>query len=73
MKQQHQGSWRKSSRSYAAPNCVELWTTRRGVAVRDSKSVTESLSFTAPRFSVFLRAIKGGELERRGHALSAMP
>jgi hypothetical protein len=51
--------WRKSSRSGAGNDCVELAVLRNGAAVRDSKNAEAGhLAFDGAGWSVFLSSIK---------------
>lgn len=55
--------WRKSSRSGAGNDCVELVVARIGAAVRDSKSpATGHLTFEEPGWDAFLGVVKNGRL-----------
>jgi hypothetical protein len=50
-------TWRKSSRSTAASNCVEV-AFASVIAVRDSKNTPgPTLAFPTPAWSTFLRAL----------------
>jgi hypothetical protein len=52
--------WRKSSRSGAGNDCVELVVARSGAAVRDSKNPEGGhLGFAEPGWQGFLGVIKG--------------
>jgi len=55
--------WRKSSRSGAGNDCVELVVARIGAAVRDSKSPeTGHLTFEGLGWDAFLGVVKNGRL-----------
>jgi len=56
------GGWRKSSYSGSGNNCVEVASTGHGVAVRDSKTQGETLTFTVPEWRAFTEAMKAGKL-----------
>jgi hypothetical protein len=56
--------WRKSSRSGAGNDCVELVVASVGAAVRDSKNPEAGhVSFDVPNWDVFMGAIKDGHLD----------
>jgi hypothetical protein len=53
--------WRKSSRSAAAGNCVEVARTPDAVAVRDSKNPTGALlRFDLASWREFVRSVSDG-------------
>ena len=57
-------TWRKSTRSQAATNCVEIADLDGGRAVRDSKDPTGLvLVFSATAWSVFTGAARSGEFD----------
>ncbi|MGQ0841365.1 DUF397 domain-containing protein [Actinokineospora sp.] len=56
--------WRKSSRSGAGNDCVELVIGRSGAAVRDSKNVRQGhLAFADLEWHVFVGAVKDDSLD----------
>lgn len=56
--------WRKSSRSGAQNDCVELVVATSGAAVRDSKSPQAGhVSFGTPSWDAFLGVVKQGSLD----------
>lgn len=56
--------WRKSSRSGAGNDCVELVVARIGAAVRDSKNPEAGhVSFGTPGWSAFMGVVKEGGLD----------
>jgi hypothetical protein len=56
--------WRKSSRSGAQNDCVELVVRTTGAAVRDSKNpVAGHVSFADAGWSAFLGTVKNGRLD----------
>ncbi|CAM04543.1 uncharacterized protein DUF397 [Saccharopolyspora erythraea NRRL 2338] len=58
-------SWRKSSFSGSAENCVEVGFVPGAVAVRDSKDKQGPvLAFAASAFAAFLYSAKAGRLRR---------
>ncbi|MET7987669.1 DUF397 domain-containing protein [Streptomyces sp. NPDC005281] len=62
----HEGKplWRRSSRCGNESECVEVAVERDGVLARDSKTLAgPPLTFTAGVWSVFLDAVRAGELE----------
>lgn len=55
--------WRKSSRSGAGNDCVELVVAGIGAAVRDSKRPEAGhLTFAGTGWDAFLGAVKGGRV-----------
>jgi len=55
--------WRKSSRSGAGNDCVELVVARIGAAVRDSKNPEAGhVAFATNGWSAFLGVVKEGRL-----------
>jgi hypothetical protein len=56
--------WRKSSRSGAGNDCVELVVARIGAAVRDSKNPDAGhVSFETTGWDVFMGVVKEGRLD----------
>jgi hypothetical protein len=56
--------WRKSSRSGAQNDCVELYVASAGAAVRDSKNPEAGhVSFATPNWDSFLGVVKKGGLD----------
>lgn len=59
-----EGSWKKSSYSSGADNCVELAQDEQGLLVRDSKGdLTVMLSFTDVSAAHFRSAVKVGRFD----------
>ncbi|SDH80227.1 protein of unknown function [Actinokineospora alba] len=58
--------WRKSSRSGAGNDCVELAVGTSATAVRDSKNAEHGhLAFADMEWRVFVGALKGDEFDAR--------
>jgi hypothetical protein len=56
--------WRKSSRSGAGNDCVELVVARIGAAVRDSKNPEAGhVSFADAGWTAFMGVVKEGRLD----------
>lgn len=56
--------WRKSSRSGAGNDCVELVVARIGAAVRDSKNPEAGhVAFADNGWSAFMGVVKDGRLD----------
>ncbi|MCT2585332.1 DUF397 domain-containing protein [Actinophytocola gossypii] len=56
--------WRKSSRSGAGNDCVELVVARNGAAVRDSKSPeTGHIAFAGAGWNAFVGVLKEGRYD----------
>ena len=56
--------WRKSSRSGAGNDCVELVVATVGAAVRDSKNPEAGhVSFETPGWDAFMGLVKTGHLD----------
>jgi hypothetical protein len=59
-------SWRKSSRSNAGNDCVEIARTRAGIAVRDSKNPHQPhLTLSTEAFASLAADIKQGAVSWR--------
>ena len=57
--------WRKSSYSNGQANCIEVASTARAVAVRDTKDPSgPALAFAPPGWQAFTRRIKGASADR---------
>jgi Domain of unknown function (DUF397) len=59
-------TWRKSTRSGAAGNCVEIAEVPRAVLVRDSKDADGPvLTFAVRGWQGFLDGVRNGEFDRQ--------
>lgn len=57
-------TWRKSSRSGAGNDCVELVVARIGAAVRDSKNPEAGhVAFAATGWDAFMGFVKDGRID----------
>lgn len=57
--------WRKSTRSQANGDCVEMADLGERIAIRDSKNASgPTLCFTRNEWLKFIAGIKGGSFER---------
>jgi hypothetical protein len=63
--QNHDLTWRKSTRSAAAGHCVEVASAAAAVFVRDSKDVAGPvLEFGTDGWAGFIAGVRGGEFDR---------
>ncbi|MGH8349370.1 MAG: DUF397 domain-containing protein, partial [Pseudomonas sp.] len=61
--------WRKSSRSSASTDCVEVATTTRLIGIRDSNDPNEGLlALSSDQWKNFIREINMGSSICRSHA-----
>ena len=59
--------WRKTQRSMANGNCVEVRPVHGGIAVRDSKNPSGYvLAYSAPSWRAFTLAARQGHYDRHG-------
>ncbi len=56
-------NWRKSTRSGAQSNCVDVGTTPSVVAVRDSKDDAAMLVFSHDVWAEFIGGVQDGEFD----------
>jgi len=66
-------NWRKSSRSSAGDNCVEVATSDSLVGVRDSKNPGNgALTFDHGTWTAFLAGVNSGCFELRGVSVTTV-